>query len=145
MVSIEPLESVSSDAVEAFNSLLKQLSTKPESQASVSAEHLQRIVEASNSVLLVAADEGKIIGTATVIWNAKPTGVFAHVEDVVVDNGYRGQGIGEKLVRRLIEIARDEGVETIELTSRPVRVAANKLYQKIGFQLKDTNCYEMDL
>jgi ribosomal protein S18 acetylase RimI-like enzyme len=70
-----------------------------------------------------------------------PTGVRAWIEDVVVDQSARGQGVGEALSRRALDLAAAAGARTVELTSRPSRQAANHLYQRLGFQPRDTNVY----
>jgi len=74
-----------------------------------------------------------------------PTGLRAWIEDVVVDEAARGRGVGEALNRAAIERARGEGATTVDLTSRPSREAANRLYQRLGFQERPTNVYRLDL
>jgi ribosomal protein S18 acetylase RimI-like enzyme len=86
-------------------------------------------------------DEEKIVGMLTLAVFRIPSGVRAWIEDVVVDTEARGRGIGAALVRRAIEIAQESGARTVDLTSRPSREAANKLYQKLGFEQRSTNVY----
>ena len=74
-----------------------------------------------------------------------PTGVRAWIEDVVVDEAARGQGAGQSLVVAAIEHAQKIGARTVDLTSRPSREAANRLYQRAGFQLRETNVYRVTL
>ncbi len=74
-----------------------------------------------------------------------PTGIRSIIEDVVVDNAARGQGIGEALMRRAIELAREKGAQNISLTSNPMREAANRLYLRVGFKKRETNAYQMKL
>jgi ribosomal protein S18 acetylase RimI-like enzyme len=74
-----------------------------------------------------------------------PTGARAWIEDVVVDESARGQGAGEALVAEAIRLASDAGARTVDLTSRPSRESANRLYEKIGFQARETNVYRYDL
>ena len=89
-------------------------------------------------------EEDHIAGCATLCVYDSPTGQKASLEDVVVSSKNRGQGLGELLVQHVIEYARRElGNVDIHLTSRPHRVAANKLYQKLGFEKRETNAYEM--
>ena len=96
--------------------------------------------------LLVARDDaGQIVGTATVVVFTKTTGVQAWLEDVVVDDSARGQGIGAALTARAIEIARQHGARYLDLTSSPRREAANRLYQRLGFTQRTTNVYRFDL
>ena len=70
-----------------------------------------------------------------------PTGIKAWVEDVVVDDGARGKGVGKSLMRHAMEQAKKLGAKTVDLTSRPSREAANKLYQSLGFETRQTNVY----
>ena len=74
-----------------------------------------------------------------------PTGLRAFIEDVVVDVSARREGIGEALTREAIAIARAKGARTIDLTSRPSREAANRLYQRLGFERRDTNVYRLPI
>ena len=82
-----------------------------------------------------------ILGTLTLVVFRIPTGVRAWIEDVVVDGSARGHGVGDELNRVALELARSKGAKTVDLTSRPSREAANRLYQRIGFQPRDTNVY----
>jgi ribosomal protein S18 acetylase RimI-like enzyme len=96
--------------------------------------------------LLVAHDEaGAVIGMLTLAVFRIPTGVRAWIEDVVVDDAARGRGAGEALSRHALELARAEGARTVELTSRPSRAAANRLYQRLGFAPRETNVYRFTL
>ena len=106
-------------------------------------EELRAIVAASATSLLIAreAEGHQILGTLTLATFRIPTGTRAWIEDVVVDPEARGQGIGEQLTREAIRLAVDAGARTIELTSRPSREAANRLYRRIGFQKRETNVY----
>ena len=85
------------------------------------------------------------MGMLTVGMYASPTGTKAWIEDVVVDESLRGSGLGRRLVNRAIDYCREEGIDTVYLTSNPKRVAANALYQSVGFVRKETNMYKMDL
>ena len=130
--------------VAAFGRLIPQLSKSnpPPSEAELAA-----IVAAESSVLLLAVDEssGEILGSLTLAWFRIPTGVRAWIEDVVVDETARGRGAGEALNRDAIDRARALGARTVDLTSRPSREAANRLYQRIGFVARDTNVYRFEL
>lgn len=145
MATIRPLRAVGTQQVKEINGLLKQLRSNPASHKPISLALLRKVLKERNTVVLVALDGKKIVGTATIIWNQILTDKFAFVEDVVVDSGYRGQGIGRTLTAGLIAIARSKNVQTIGLTSRPSRIEANGLYPKLGFKLKKTNYYELDL
>lgn len=123
--------------VMAMNSLLFQLTESPRQL------DLDRVKEvAEKSLWLVARNDAGIIkGMNTMTVSHIPTGKVGHLDDVVVDESLRGQGVGEELVKRLLERAREEGVDRVELTCKPARVAANRLYQRLGFQQRETNCY----
>ena len=109
-----------------------------------SQEILMNLVASENSHLFLAYDDSEnIIGMLTVGIYYSPTGKKAWIEDVVVNNTYRGQGIGEKLVQHAINFAKTKDVNLLMLTSHPSRIAANKLYQKVGFNRRETNVYKM--
>lgn len=107
--------------------------------------HLNEILTNPNARLWIAKDEDLIIGSLTLIWYHIPTGTRACIEDVVVHQDYRGQKFGEKLVRHALDEAMKLGLTKIDLTSRPDRIAANNLYQKLGFKKRETNCYRLDI
>jgi ribosomal protein S18 acetylase RimI-like enzyme len=86
-------------------------------------------------------DNGRIVGMLTLIVFRIPTGVRAWIEDVVVDETVRGRGVGEGLSQEAVRRAVELGARTVELTSRPSREAANRLYQRLGFALRDSNVY----
>ena len=89
--------------------------------------------------------DGRIVGMLTLVTFRLPTGVRAWVEDVVVDASERGRGTGEALTRAAIEVAVSAGATTVDLTSRPSREAANRLYGRVGFELRETNVYRYRL
>ena len=97
------------------------------------------------SSTLVAArnDLGKIVGALTLTVYRVPTGIRSIIEDVIVDNSARGQGIGEALVKHAIRVARERGAGNISLTCNPMREAANRLYQRMGFKKRETNAYQI--
>jgi len=110
------------------------------------AATLEAIVGSEASVLLLALDEeGAVVGSLTLALFRIPTGLRAWIEDVVVDEAARGRGVGEALNREAIGRARDEGATTVDLTSRPSREAANRLYQRLGFEERATNVYRLAL
>lgn len=106
---------------------------------------MEAIVGNPNNVLLLARIEGVIVGSLTLAFYAVPTGLKAWIEDVVVDDAVRGQGVGELLNRAAIDEARGRGAKDVSLTSRPSREAANRLYRRIGFDQRDTNVYRYQL
>ncbi len=125
-----------------INSLLPQLSG---SAQSLGLDELQAIVESDTTHLLVAQDASQILGTLTLVVFRIPTGVRAWIEDVVVSESSRGKGIGGALVEAAVSLAKEKGAKTIDLTSRPARKAANRLYQTAGFELRETNIYRLVL
>ncbi len=76
---------------------------------------------------------------ATLVTFPVPTGLRGHVEDVVVDQAMRGQGIARRLLEAMIRLADDRRLRTLDLTSRPSREAALRLYESVGFQRRETN------
>jgi ribosomal protein S18 acetylase RimI-like enzyme len=139
-ISVTTADSVDAELLEALGRLIPQLSQT----AMPTATDVQSIVDSSCTVMLVArdrAESNRIVGTLTLAVFRIPTGVRAWIEDVVVDQTSRGKGVGEALSREAIRIAFAKGARTVELTSRPSREAANRLYQRIGFRTRATNVY----
>jgi GNAT superfamily N-acetyltransferase len=131
------------ELLESMRHLVPQLSS---SAAPLRHETLAEIVEAPAVILLVAHDgAGRLVGTLSLVVFRAPTGLRAWIEDVVVDEGARGTGAGAALVRHAIERARRAGAQTVDLTSRPSREAANRLYVREGFVLRTTNVYRLAL
>ena len=136
--SIERATAVTDEIVEAFGVLIPQLSS---SNPPPGRDRLASIIESPACILFLARVDGRIVGSLTLATFPIPTGVRAWIEDVVVDAGARGHGVGEALNRAAIEEARSRGAITVELTSRPSREAANRLYLRLGFELRETNVY----
>ncbi|MGI8491296.1 MAG: GNAT family N-acetyltransferase [Acidimicrobiales bacterium] len=132
------------ELVAALGRLLPQLSA---SAPVPTAAQVEEMVDSPATIVFVARDgaDGPIVGTLTLAHFRTPTGVRAWIEDVVVDASVRGRGGGEALTRAAIEAAAGLGARTVELTSRPSREAANRLYQRMGFQLRETNLYRYDV
>jgi ribosomal protein S18 acetylase RimI-like enzyme len=141
-VVVERASKITPELVSAFEVLIPQLSS---SNPPPSAEELQEIVSSEASVLFIARVEGKIAGSLTLATFRIPTGLRAWIEDVVVDATARGHGVGEALNLAAIEEARARGAVTVDLTSRPSREAANRLYQRLGFVQRETNVYRYSL
>lgn len=142
-MEISLLTEVTDEVVQAFAQLLPQLSS---SEIVPTREQLQEI--ADNESFLIARDpdlDGQIVGSLTLVTFRIPTGVRAWIEDVIVDTSMRGKGIGEALTRAALVRAAELGAKTVDLTSRPSRVAANRLYQRVGFELRQTNLYRYNL
>ncbi len=140
---IEIVAAVTDELIEAYERLTPQLST---SNPPPSREALEDIVAATATDVFVATDDdGTILGTSTLVVFRIPTGRRAWIEDVVVDEAATGQGIGGLLTQAMIDRAAELGCTTVDLTSRPSRAAANRLYQREGFEIRDTNVYRFDL
>ncbi len=138
-ITVTEVGEVGPELVEAFVRLLPQLSS---SSAPPGGEELAEIVSSPSSVLFVARDpDGTIVGSLTLAHFRVPTGVRAWIEDVVVDESRRGAGIGEALVAAAMDRATAEGAKSVDLTSRPSREDANRLYRRLGFEARATNIY----
>ena len=142
-VEIEVVQKVTDEIVQAFGRLLPQLSTTAR-PLDVSA--LTKIATAEASNVLIARVGGEIVGTLTVVIFPIPTGVRAWIEDVVVDEEARGKEfggkrVGEALTIEAIRLARAADAKTVDLTTRPSRVAAGKLYERLGFEQRNSRVY----
>ena len=139
--TVHVLTSLSSADYESICQLLPQMSSSP----LPTPEHLGRVVESTNNRVVVARFDGRIVGMLTVVIIDIPTKRAAHIDDVVVDEHTRGQGIGRALARAAVDEARRAGARHVDLTSRPEREAANHLYQSLGFAQRSTSMYRLDL
>jgi len=142
LLEIREATEVDDALVAAMARLVPQLSS---SNPPPDAAALSAIVASDASVLLLAEEDGEVVGAMTLVVFTIPTGVRAWIEDVVVDEVARGRGVGDALNRAAIERAREAGARTVDLTSRPSREAANHLYRRLGFEQRDTNVYRLDL
>ena len=142
-MQIEIVYQADDELYEAFQRLVPQLTNNnpPPTRADLSA----LIQEPASTLMIARSDDGQIIGALTLTVYRVPTGIRSIIEDVIVDISARGQGIGDALMVRAIEIAKEKGASNITLTSNPLRVAANKLYVKMGFEKRETNAYQMKL
>ncbi len=139
---VEVCAEVDEELVEAMARLIPQLSSSaPAPRPAV----LQEILDSDACHLLVARDDTGVLGSLTLVVFPIPTGVRAWIEDVVVDGAARGKGVGEALNRFALEFAGRLGAGTVDLTSRPSREEANRLYRRIGFEARDTNVYRYRL
>ena len=137
-VSVEEATDVTPALLDALARLVPQLS---QSAAPVGEPELAEIVRSPATRLLVAWREGRIIGTLTLVLFRIPTGVRGWIEDVIVDEAVRGHGVGEALTAEAVRVAGEAGARTLDLTSRPSREAAHRLYTKLGFEVRDTSVY----
>lgn len=142
MISIEVATHVDAALMSAIERLVPQLSSSTPAPTRV---ELEVIVSGPNTHLLIARNGQDIVGMLTLAIFRIPTGIRAWIEDVVVDASARGQGVGEALTREAVRIAGTHGARTVELTSRPAREAANRLYQRLGFERRDTNVYRLTI
>jgi ribosomal protein S18 acetylase RimI-like enzyme len=136
-MKIEQVTEADDELVEVIRRLLPQLS---EARTPPTLEQLAETV-AGETMLVARDDDGTIIGTLTLITYRVSSGLKARIEDVIVDESARGQGIGEALTREAMRRATDAGARMVELTSMPYREAANRLYRRLGFVNKRTNVY----
>jgi ribosomal protein S18 acetylase RimI-like enzyme len=142
-VKIEVFSGDASDLADALVTLVPQLS---KSNPPPSLDEVEAMLASDAITQFVARDDdGSIIGVSTLAIFPIPTAVRAWIEDVIVDESIRGEGVGEALTRAMLDRARDLGCATVDLTSRPSREAANRLYQRLGFTVRETNVYRYEL
>lgn len=139
---IEAATEATPELEQALASLCPQLNP---ALAGPTHQQLKALMADPASTLLLVIDHGAIIGTATVVLYTTPVWVKARIEDVVVDESVRGRGIGEALVNECIEVARKRGANIVELQSARRREVANRLYPRMGFELRDSNVYRITL
>jgi ribosomal protein S18 acetylase RimI-like enzyme len=139
---VEEALAATADLVDAFAHLVPQLSS---SSPPPGPDALRAMIDAPGTTVFVARLGDAIVGTLTLVVFRIPTGVRAWIEDVVVDDAARGRGAGEALTRAALAKAAELGAKTVELTSRPSREAANRLYLRLGFAPRQTNLYRYDL
>lgn len=142
-MQIDIVNQADTELYDAFQRLVPQLTNN---NPPPSLNDLTALVRDPSSTLMVARNERReLIGAITLTVYRVPTGVRSIIEDVIVDNSARGQGVGEALMARAIEVARDKGASNISLTCNPMRESANRLYQRMGFKKRETNAYQIKL
>lgn len=139
MIEIKRINEITNEVMEAFSRLMPQLDAK---LSAPKKADLEAVINVTNTYLFVAYNPS-IVGTLTLAVVQTPSGTKAWIEDVVVDISARGQHVGEALLNHAVDFAKSLDVSSVNLTSNPTRAAANKLYQKIGFELRDTNVYRI--
>jgi len=139
-IEVLVVEEATREVVDAMDRLLPQLST---SATPLDTAALEQLVRSEAATLLVARTEGTIVGTLTLVMFRVPTGLRARIEDVVVDQSARGRGVGAALTREAVRLASMAGARTLDLTSRPSREAANRLYERLGFQRRNSQVYRL--
>jgi len=142
VVHISEAVEITDEIVEAFARLIPQLSS---SNPPPSTQRLEEMAKSDASHILIARNDDGIVGSLTLVLFTIPTGVRAWIEDVVVDSAARGQGVGDQLNRFALDMAAKAGATTVDLTSRPSREAANRLYQRLGFEQRNTNVYRYNV
>jgi len=140
-MKIKEITSYNSETKMIIDDFLKILGDK---NVSISTPMLQELISLGNSHLFFVFDESEnCTGMLTIGIYISPTGKKAWIEDVVVSEDFQGQGVGKKLMEFAIQFVKQKQVSLLTLTSRPVRVVANNLYIKMGFERKETNVYKM--
>ena len=140
MTSIIEIKTYSPEYHEAMQRFLNQLTTSP---MVLTESMFHQLLDSENSHLFFIIKDEQIAGMLTVGIYYSPTGGKAWIEDVVVDETFRGQGLSKVLVAHAIEFVKSQQIPLLMLTSNPKRIAANKLYQAMGFERKETNVYRM--
>jgi ribosomal protein S18 acetylase RimI-like enzyme len=137
---IYQLTSFSPELTASINHLLIQINPAAHQ---LTDTNVQEILQSQSTQLLVAKEpqSDRIVGMITLVVYRIPFVKKALLEDLVVDNDFRGKGIGSALIKKALEQARNEGVKYVDLTSNPKRSKANQLYQRLGFTKRDTNVY----
>lgn len=142
MINVTEILEADEAILSSINRLLPQLS---KSSKPINLNQLKQLTGSDCTRLFVAMDEEAILGMLSLVVFSIPTGIKAWVEDVVVDEDARGKGVGKLLMSNAMEAAESLGAKSVDLTSRPSREAANKLYQVIGFQERETNVYRFSI
>lgn len=139
-IGIETARQADQELVDAFGRLLPQLSS---TATPLDVEAVRRILECDANTVLVARGGRAIVGTLSLVMFPVPSGLRARIEDVVVDEAARGHGVAGLLIEEALRIAREAGARTVDLTSRPDRAAANRLYERLGFAVRESTVYRM--
>ena len=139
---VEIARKADQELVDAFARMLPQLSS---TAATLDLAALDRILACDANTMLLARSGEAVVGTLTLVMFPAPAGLRARIEDVIVDHEARGQGIAGVLIREAIRLAREAGARTVDLTSRPDRAAANRLYERQGFRQRESTVYRVPL
>lgn len=140
-MKIQRATEATDELVEALARLIPQLT---ESRRPPTWDELQELAQ-TQTLLVARGADGRVTGTLSLVVYRIPTGLRARIEDVVVDEAFRGQGIGDALTAEAVRLAREAGADSVELTSHPSREAANRLYRRLGFEQRETNVYRLRL
>lgn len=146
LLTVREESSASDELITALAGLVPQLSS---SSPPPNRAQLERLLASDATIFFTVRDESAadrpIVGTLTLVVFRIPTGTRALIEDVVVDERVRGRGAGALLVQAALAAAAEAGAKTVDLTSRPSREAANRLYERLGFVRRESNLYRMNL
>lgn len=141
-VRVEIAGSADQELVDALARMLPQLSR---TAAPLDLAAVGRILSCDANTVLVARAAGRIVGTLTLVMFPVPSGLRARIEDVVVDHEARGRGVAGLLTHEALRLAREAGARTVDLTSRPDRAAANRVYERLGFRRRGSSVYRVPL
>jgi ribosomal protein S18 acetylase RimI-like enzyme len=140
-VRVEEVRDVTDEIVNVLGRLLPQLSRSAESLDRAAVTNI--VGCPANTVFVARGDDG-IVGMLTLVMFPLPSGLRARIEDVVVDESARGQGVGRALTESAIQAAHRRGARTLDLTSRADRTAANRLYERLGFRPRESRVYRLE-
>ena len=142
-MKVEIATTITPSLIEAMEKLVPQLSRSNPPPTEAQLEQI--VASPSTDLFLALTDAGEVVGMATLVTFRIPTSLRARIEDVVVDESARRGGVASALTDAMLARARELGCSTVDLTSRPSRQAANQLYQRLGFVLRESNTYRYDL
>ncbi|HEX9973628.1 MAG TPA: GNAT family N-acetyltransferase [bacterium] len=142
MVHIEIAKDLNKIDIRGMNRLLSQLDDNCER---IKLNDIQEIISRDSLNLYLVHEDNQLAGFGILVWYKIITGFKGWIEDVVIDQAFRGRRMGKILLLKMIEDGVKLGLEAVYLTSRPERIIANKLYQSLGFEKKDTNCFILKL
>ncbi len=140
MVTVGRITTPQGIALEDIAALLSQLRRSP-GDWNGTKEDVERAINDTRTIFIVARDGSKVVGMGMVFMAPKFGEALGFVENIVVLDSYRSKGLGRTIMELVIDESRKAGVTRLDLTSNPSRVAANALYQSLGFEKRDTNVY----
>ncbi|MFK0151271.1 GNAT family N-acetyltransferase [Streptomyces sp. NPDC090499] len=141
-VEVAVVREADDESVEALARLLPQLSS---TAGPLDREAVGALLDSDANTVLVARVDGEVVGMLTLVMFPLPSGLRARIEDVVVDEAARGHGVGGALTEEALRLAEVAGARTVDLTSRPSRQAANRLYERLGFEARESRVYRFVL
>ncbi|MBJ7002343.1 GNAT family N-acetyltransferase [Streptomyces griseofuscus] len=139
-IRVEAVREPSQELVDAFGRLLPQLSS---AAVPLDRAAIDRLVSCDTNTVLLARTPEAIVGTLVLVLLPLPSGLRGRIEDVVVDGAARGRGVAGLLIEEAVRLARKAGARTLDLTSRPDRASANRLYERIGFRTRESTVFRL--